>query len=244
MLPKNNIFTSTRRRFLSNTIKLALLGSLLPFHACTNKSERSTGKKDSLNKKGPIGQKTGRRKWNHEGLVMNTKTKVLHFPTRKVYHYYDEITPGHLQQVGLTAWAGQLDGPARLNKEQSGNILELLAMQQLKDNINDQALAAATDTISKAFDKECENAKGVNSNMFNFRLHELMLQLVTLNNNIAPDQKWNAFNTRIKKPGQLRKRQAWMATESSFNDRVNYILERREEYLNRLKQRTLKYSFT
>ena len=39
---------------------------------------------------------------------MNSKTNVMHFPTSKLYAYYDEILPKHLQEVSLATWAAQL----------------------------------------------------------------------------------------------------------------------------------------
>jgi hypothetical protein len=235
-----------RRKFISNTVKLAILGSVLPITSCGDKSEKTKkdpgireNKPPDITK--PRGKNTKRKTWSHEGLVMNTKTKVLHFPTNKVYSYYDEIKPGHLQEVGLTAWASQLDGPARLNKDQSGTIVEILAMQDLKQGITDESLKQAVGSISKAFDKECENSKGINSNNYNFRLHELMLQLIALNNTIPASEKWNVFNERTKRPSGLRKRQFWMQNEESFNERVKYILDRREEYVTRLSKRAAKY---
>ena len=241
---KNNRLN--RRRFLSNTIKLAVLGSLLPAEACNNKS-KSAGIKQGGNdttgkRKTARGPKKIRKKWSHEGLVMNRKTKVIHLPTSKLYVYYDEIKPKHLEKISLAAWASQLKEPVRLNKDQSGNILEILALRQLNRGMNDQTLAAATDTLSKAFTPACENKKGVNSNLYNFRLHELMLQLLTLNSSV-PD-KWKAFNSKVIKPVSLRKRQKWMETRTTFNERVNYIKARQTEYMNRLAERSRKYSFT
>jgi hypothetical protein len=57
-------------------------------------------------------------------------------------------------------------------------------MQNLNRGINDDSLSAAANTLAKAFAKECENAKSINPNTTNFRLHELMLQLIALNNTI------------------------------------------------------------
>jgi hypothetical protein len=69
-----------------------------------------------------------------------------------------------------------------------------------------------------------------------------MLQLIALNNSIPAGDKWNVFNTGTKRPAGLRKRQSWMENENNFNDRVKYILDRRNEYLTRLSQRAAKYS--
>ena len=177
-------------------------------------------------------------------LVMNTKSNVMHFPTSKVYTYYDEIKPNHLQEVSLAGWASKLQEPVRLNLSQSGNILELLTLSHLTRGINDEYLDAATNTLATAFTSTCDTSKGVNFNTTNFRLHELMLQLITLNTGIPAAEKWQEFNSKTKKPATLRKRQQWMASETNFNERVKYILDRQTDYMNRLTERARKYSFT
>ncbi len=166
----------------------------------------------------------------------------MHFPTSKVYTYYDEIKADHLQEISLAGWALQLKEPVHLNKAQSGNILEILTLRNLQQGVNDEYLNAATDTLARAFSSDCENTKGMNVNTTNFRLHELMLQLLALNTGIA--DKWQAFNSKVKKPVSLRKRQEWMLTETAFNERVKYILEHQADYMNRLTERARRYSFT
>ena len=244
MRKKQNNRTIHRRHFVGNTVKIVTLGSLLMplVEACGNKksSHSGTGGSDTTKRKGShTSSKNQRKKWSHESLVMNSKTNVLHFPTSRVYRYYDEIKPNHLKEISLAAWAAQLQAPARFNKEQSGNIIEILTMQHLRGNIDDASLVMAIDTLSTAFRNEYEKA-----NSKNFRLHELMLQLVALNNSIPADQKWATFNAKVKRPEGLRKRQLWMATETNFTDRINYILQNRNDYTSRLNRRAVKYTFT
>lgn len=238
---KKNI---NRRKFVGNTVKIVALGSLLMpiVEACGNKkSSKEDNGPDIPTKKGSkhLSKKQPRKKWNHESLVMNTKTNVMHFPTEKIYTYYDPIKPNHLQEISLAAWSTQLQEPARFNKEQSGNIIEILTMQGLKGDINDTTLTIAIDHLSTAFQSDYQKA-----NEKNFRLHELMLQLIALNNAIPADQKWISFTSKVKMPGQLRKRQQWMSSESNFSNRINYILQHQNEYISRLNKRASKYSFT
>lgn len=239
-----------RRSFVGNTVKVIALGTLLaPLAEACNNNKRSsksgtTGSDTSRGKTSHPSSKKPRKKWSHEGLVMNTKSNVMHFPTSKVYTYYDEIKPNHLQEISVAGWASQLQEPIRLNRQQSGNILEILSLSHLRRGINDEYLDAATNTLAIAFSSGCENSKGVNVNTTNFRLHELMLQLLTLNTGIPAADKWQAFNRKIKKPVTLRKRQQWMASETNFNERVKYILDRQTDYMNRLTERARKYSFT
>jgi len=236
--------TIHRRKFVGNSIKLAALGTLLmPLaQACNNKKAPGTpptSPDTSSKKKGSTHSKKTRKKWNYESLVMNSKTKVMHFPTSKIYTYYDEIKASHLQAISLATWANQLQEAVRLNKEKSGNIIEILTLQSMNGNVNDTSFVIAIDTLSMAFTTPYEKA-----NTKNFRLHELMLQFVVLNNAIPADQKWITFNSKVKKPARLRKRQKWMETETAFNERVGYILNHQNDYMTRLKQRAAKYTFT
>ncbi|NOT50806.1 MAG: hypothetical protein HOP10_05980 [Chitinophagaceae bacterium] len=234
-----------RRKFVGNTVKIVTLGSLLMplVEACGNKKSSNKGNAGSDTTKGKISKnrskKLPRKKWSHESLVMNNKTQVVHFPTSRVYTYYDPIKPNHLQEISLATWSSQMEEPVRFNREQSGNIIEILTLHQLKGEINDTSLIVAIDTLSTAFTEEYEKA-----NSKNFRLHELMLQLIALNNAIPADQKWTTFTAKVKNPPQLRKRQDWMATETKFTERINYITQRRNDYIARLNERAAKYSFT
>lgn len=240
-------YSIDRRSFVGTTVKLVALGTLLmPLaEACKNKkSSKPTFPDTEKDKKGTTYSKKSRKKWSHEGLVINTKTNVLHLPTAKVYHYYDEIKPNHLKEISRAAWNPMAENAAKLNRQQSGNILEILTLGHLNQGINDEYLDAATDTLAIAFTAGCENSKAVNLNTTNFRLHELMLQLITLNTGIPAADKWQTFSSKIKKPVTLRKRQQWMSTETSFNERVKYILDRQNDYMTRLTERARKYSFT
>ena len=246
---KKNRRTINRRKFVGNAVKIVTLGSLLiPLvEACNNKKSSKPGTDGSDTARGKtthLSSKKPRKKWSHEGLVMNTKTNVLHFPTSKVYHYYDEIKPGHLKELSIAAWNPMDENAPKLNKQQSGNILEILSLSHLRQGVNDEYLNAATDTLAFAFTSRCDDAKGKNSNTTNFRLHELMLQLLALNTGIPAVDKWQVFNNKTKRPVTLRKRQQWMASENNFNERVKYILDRQTDYMNRLTERARKYSFT
>lgn len=242
--------TLNRRKFVGNTVKIVTLGSLLMplMEACNNKRSSNTGTTgtdtSTRKKTTHISKKKNRKKWSHEGLVMNTKTNVMHFPTSKVYTYYDEIKPNHLKELSIAAWNPMAETAPKLNKQQSGNILEILSLSHLKQGINDEYLNAATNTLATAFTAACENLKGTNFNRTNFRLHELMLQLIALNTGIPLIEKWQVFNSKTKRPETLRKRQQWMASETNFNERVKYILDRQTDYMNRLTERARKYPFT
>jgi len=229
-----------RRRFIGHGIKLTLLAGILsPLEqSCNTKSKGPKNTTDRSTTKNNNNSK--RHKWNAERLVINTKTNVIHLPTASFYVYYDEIK--NLKNVTINNWEDQVRGEPKFNKNKSGNILEILSLQKLKNGINDNSLNSAVYTLSIAFTKECENAKGINLNTTNYRLHELMLQLIALNTYIP--YKWKTFNDMVSKPQKIGRRQKWMADEASFNERVKYIQDHEANYKDRLSKRASKYNLT
>jgi hypothetical protein len=244
---ENNANQFHRRRFISDGVKITLLASVLsPLEqACNTKSNKkdSSSKQTTAivpkKKKQTAKEDPKRRRWIRENLVINTKSNVAHFPTGFVYVYYDEIK--RTKDVSINNWESE---NIKFNKARSGHILEILSLQKLKGGVNDRSLADASSVLSRAFGVECENKKGTNLNLKNCRLHELMLQLVALNGDISESKKWQRFNELVKKPPRLGKRQAWMADENSFNERIKYILGKKEDYKNRLVQRAGQYNLT
>ena len=240
-LPEHSKKSFDRRRFIGHSFKLTLLAGLVSplLDACKSNS-KDPAKKKAKDRSNTVNTNNKRRKWNAERLVINAKTNVIHLPTSSFYIYYDEIK--NIRDVNLANWENQLQGQVRLNKNKSGNTLEILSLQKLRNGVTDNSLGSAANSLAIAFGKQCENSRGVNYNTTNYRLHELMLQLVALNNAI-PD-KWQTFNELVTKPQRLGKRQAWMGNETSFNDRVTYIQSREADYKNRLIQRASKYTLT
>jgi len=238
--PEHSKSPFDRRRFISNGIKITLLAGILsPLEQACNTKSKAPAKKDSKDRSTTT-TNSKRKKWNAEKLVINTKTNVVHLPTAAFYNYYDEIK--NTRDVNIADWENQLGGGVKLNKDKSGNILEILSLQKLRDGVNDNSLNSAIDTLAIAFSRDCENSNGTNYNTTNYRLHELMLQLIALNNYMT--NKWQTFNDRVRKPQKIGKRQSWMADENSFNQRVNYIRDREADYKNRLINRASKYALT
>ena len=238
--PEHSKSPFDRRRFISNGIKITLLAGILsPLEQACNTKSKARAKKDSRDRSTTT-TNSKRKKWNAEKLVINTKTNVVHLPTAAFYNYYDEIK--NTRDVNIADWENQLRGGVKLNKDKSGNILEILSLQKLRDGVNDNSLNSAIDTLAIAFSRDCENSNGTNYNTTNYRLHELMLQLIALNNYMT--NKWQTFNDRVRKPQKIGKRQSWMADENSFNQRVNYIRDREADYKNRLINRASKYALT
>lgn len=244
-LPEHSKKSFDRRRFIGQGIKLTLLAGLVsPLEqACNTKGKDSKEANVSVKKKRqPANNNNKRSRWIRENLVINTKTNVVHLPTSSVYIYYDEIKNSN--DVNIHDWENQVQRQGRLNKDKSGNILEILSLHKLQKEINNDSLDSAANTLAKAFSIECENSKGINHNISNYRLHELMLQLVVLNSDISINNKWGTFNELVKMPQRLGKRQNWMSNENNFNERVKYIQDRKEEYKNRLAQRAAQHNLT
>ena len=229
-----------RRHFISNGIKLTLLAGILsPLEqACNTKSKKQAKNKESDRSNTASNKK--RRKSTAEKLLINTKTNVIHLPTASFYVYYDEIK--NSKKVSISDWENNVQGEPKFNKNKSGNIIEILCLQKLRGGIDDNSLNSAVNTLTIAFSKDCENAKGFNVNTTNYRLHELMLQLINLNNYMP--FKWKTFNDMVSKPEKLGKRQSWMSDENSFNQRVKYIRDHEADYKNRLTKRASKYNLT
>src|SRR5574338_397064 len=172
----DNKSSLNRRRFISNTVKWAALAGLLaPLEqACNNKPSQQEKISDNQPNK-PKGKKlvdqknshlhrpkNNRTKWHYEGLVINQKTGVVHLPTAATYIFYDPIASGHLQKVNMNNWENQVQATIHFNKDKSGNILEALCLQKLRNDVNNDSLSAAATTLSKAFSKDCDNKKGQN----------------------------------------------------------------------------------
>jgi hypothetical protein len=175
-------------------------------------------------------------------LILNTKTKVVHLPTNKIFSSYSEIGNKHQKIINIAAWEAVVKPPVHFNKEKSGIILELLALQKLVTTVNDKSLAAAEKTLTIAFLPLYKNNDNVLINKFNFRLHELLIQTIALNLSIPLLQKWARFQAATGKinygtEGKLPARMNWINNKEEFNMRIGYILKDKATYINRLKKR-------
>ena len=184
-MPPNQNISNSRRNFLGNGIKMVALGSLLlPLQKAFGKSSSfilNKGKKiaDFIRKPGLYNQ-----------LILNTKTKIVHLPTEKIFADYSEISVRHKRILDLKTWEAEVQSPTHFIKDKSGIILELLALQKLNAGITDKALTAAINTLSIAFKPTYKNKDGKMMNKYRFRLHYLLLQTISLNNTIPAAQKW------------------------------------------------------
>src|SRR6185503_20567699 len=189
-----------RRRFISDGVKITLLAGILsPLEQACNAKAKKTSDKKKTQDKSTTAKNTKRKKWHSEKLLINTKSNVIHLPTASFYVYYDEIK--NSRELSIDNWESHLSG---LNKNKSGNIIEILSLQKLRHEVDDNSLNEAAKMLALAFG--IENSKGLKVNSANYRLHELMLQLISLNNSMT--YKWQMFNNMVLKPQKIGKRQS------------------------------------
>lgn len=181
-----------------------------------------------------------------EKLVLNTKTGVIHLPTGKIFSKYPTIKRRAL--IGSDTWETQVKPPYRLVKEKSGIILEMLTLTRLASGINDRSLTDAYRILSVAFAKTYHDKTGISFNKFNFRLHHLLLQVISLNSTFSMAQKWNKFqvatgnidyNAKTVKP--IPRFMSWIKSKMEFDKKANYILQNKSTYTSRLAQRANRY---
>ncbi|HKB45313.1 MAG TPA: hypothetical protein VKC90_13020 [Chitinophagaceae bacterium] len=233
-MPSTKNISSSRRRFLTNGFKLTVLGSLLlPLQkTLANGKTLITKTNRNIN---PFAFA--------DKLVLNTKTKVVHLPTNKIFSSYSAIGNKNQKIINMTSWEAVVKPPLHFNKEKSGIILELLALQKLVTAVNDKTLAAAEKTLSVAFLPAYKNKDGSLINKFNFRLHELIMQSIVLNSSVSSSQRWTRFQMATGKinysaEDKLPARMNWITNKEEFNMRTDYILKDKTTYIDRLKKRT------
>jgi len=232
---------NSRRRFLGNSLKLAALSTLL----LPMQKALGSGSSFIINHSRKLGHKILGSFFSNN-LILNKKTNVVHLPTEKIFTHYPDISASHQKIIDLRSWETQIKTPVHFNKEKSGIILELLALQKLSTGINDRNLAAATNTLAIAFSSVYKNVNGDNPNIYNFRIHDLLLQTIALNNSIPAAQKWAKFQLANRDhnyytEANLPKRMNWMRSKSEFGVQASYIIANKIKYTGRLKKRAADY---
>jgi len=236
MSHRQNIFDS-RRRFLSNGLKLTALTALLvPFQKALASGAAILNKSiEKLHTFLPI-----------DKLVLNIKTRVVHLPSGKIFSKYSTIKRQAI--IGSTTWEMEVKPPFHFHKEKSGIILETLALTRLAAGINDRSLTDAYRILSIAFTGTYRNKSDLIFNKYNFRLHHLLLKTIALNNTYPLAQKWGKFqlatgninyNLPDKKP--LPRFMEWIKAKTEFDKKVNYILQNKQSYISRLAKRASRY---
>ena len=179
-------------------------------------------------------------------LVLNTKTKVIHLPSGRIFAKYPTIKRQAI--IGSANWEAEVKPPYHFNKEKSGIIIEMLALTRLATGITDRTLTDAYRILSIAFTGTYKNKSGIVSNKYNFRLHHLLLQTISLNNTYPASQKWEKFqlaiariNYNLKDTKPLPRFMEWLKSKTEFDKKASYILQNKQTYISRLAKRASQY---
>lgn len=227
----------SRRRFLNNGFRLAALSAIvLPLQkALAAGTSMMTSAKKKIN-----------QFLFTDKLVLNTKTRVVHLPSGKIFSKYPTIKRQLI--IGNGTWETEVKPPYHFNKEKSGIILEMLALTRLASGINDRTLTDAYRILSIAFNGTYRDKSGLGFNKYNFRLHHMLLKTIALNSTFPLSQKWVKFQLATaninyslpdKKP--IPKFMSWIKTKAEFDKKVNYILQNKSSYTDRLAERANRY---
>jgi hypothetical protein len=232
MNSRQNI-SGSRRRFLGYGLKLTGLSVLLiPFQkVLATKMAVIDASIKKLYKFLPL-----------DKLVLNTKTKVVHLPTGKIFAKYPTIRRQKI--IGPANWEVEVRPPYHFNKEKSGIIIEVLALTRLAAGITDKTLTDAYRILSIAFTGTYKSKIGIVFNKYNFRLHHLLLQTIALNNTYPAAQKWDKFqqatariNYNLKEGKPLPRFMEWLKSKTEFDKKASYILKNKQTYMSRLAKR-------
>jgi hypothetical protein len=175
-------------------------------------------------------------------LILNTKTKVVHLPSGRIFAKYPTIRRQAI--IGSANWETEVRPPYHFNKEKSGIIIEVLALSRLAAGITDRTLTDAYRILSIAFTGTYKSKSGVVFNKYNFRLHHLLLQTIALNNTYPAAQKWDKFqqatariNYNLKEGKPLPGFMEWLKSKTEFDKKTYYILQNKQIYISRLVKR-------
>lgn len=202
--------------------------------SCNNNTKPTHKKNKDSTKKQVV--KTKPKPNNTEVLYYNPKTKVLHYPGLREK---EKLETANLQSIKINEWEKMLDnGEAYFNKEKSGLSFEKLALRNFQGAPTAESLQKSLSITSRAFAKEYAT-----QNRFNWRVYDLLVQWVALNEAIADPDKWYHFTKVISEVNlgnvKVIKRMAWVQSKELFDKRITYINEHKTDYLARLKTRLI-----
>jgi hypothetical protein len=238
--PKKNI---TRREALKWSIPLfaaAALPGMLQLTSCKPSAEKegdtANNNQHRKPKKTPV--QRGNPYANRDEMFLHNKTKTLHYPY--VFKTYDQLKEEHFTSVSPNEWEKQLDeNGAHFSKEKSALIFERLALKNLNAGINNEAFGRSSSILGRSF--TLDYAK---QNIYNWRGYNLLFQMLVLSGAVATGDKWAAFSNAIKEVNvsqikKIPKKHAWIASQQLFDQRVQYIQQHADEYMGRLKKRSV-----
>lgn len=239
-MPEHNI---SRRKVLQVGLPAAGIiyaGGLSQLLSCKSKNTVAAdkGKGDTTHARRP--KKTPVQRGNpyagRDEMFLHNKSKTLHYPY--IFKTYDQLKEVHFTSVKPTEWQQHIDTGAHFPKEKSALIFEKLALKSLRAVDND-SLSTAGAILGKSFTGEYAKP-----NAHNWRGYHLLCQVIALNNALQGADKWTAFSGAIKDVNvngikKLPKRHAWIASQSSFDQKIQYIQQHAEVYKGRIQKRAV-----
>ncbi len=168
-------------------------------------------------------------------MFLHNKSKTLHYPF--VFKTYDKLKEDRVTSVNPGDWAAQLDNGAHFAKEGSALIFERLALKNLSAGINNESLGSSSAIFTRSF--KTDYAK---QNVYNWRGYYLLLQMIALNSAVPDTDKWSVFSNAIREANvagikKMPKRNEWITSQALFDQRVQYIHQHSDDYMNRIKKR-------
>jgi hypothetical protein len=186
-------------------------------------------------------RKRNRGNWHNPNLVLNTKTNVVHYPSEKLFTYYNKIANNHVAIIKFGDWKQKVVPPKHFIKSKSGVILEKLALNNLSTPITNGKLQIATETLAIAFSQNYFNKDKYQMNTHNWRLYHLLLQLIALDTTIPLENKWSKFSEIIKnvdfKFVKIHPKNNWVKSKTEFDKRIKYIEANSARYIERIQKR-------
>jgi len=174
--------------------------------------------------------------YSEDTLIINTKSNIVHFRSKKVFTYYDKITPAHAGIVGFDDWQRFMESKnAHFRKGKSGVILEHISLRALSAGVTIASLETAIKILSMAFSETYYL-----NNVTNWRVYDLLLKYLALSGKDI-NESWTRFNdiikhidyTRIKIP----KKNYWIRSKGEFGRRMTYADNNRENIIRKLQNR-------
>lgn len=234
--------TISRRKILQLSVPAAAVvytGGITALFSCKNKTASNKNiatKNQPLRKPKKAPVQRGNPYAGKDEMFLHNTTKTLHYPY--VFKTYDKLREDHITNINTAEWEKQLDeNGAHFTRERSALIFEKLALKNFAGNITDDSLAKSAAILGRSF-----KAGYAKQNVHNWRGYHFLAQMIALNNTIPDSEKWTNFSTAINEAGiskikKIPKRHAWIASQQLFDQRMQYIHQHNEEYLNRIKKR-------
>lgn len=227
-----SFFNISRRRVLKWSISLTAYYPLvgLGLQGCTEGE-----KKQSSNKKRSSKERETTSNKPTEFLFYNPKKRVLHYPGIRKNEKTDF---SGFQKIPIADWQTFLTrDDVKLAKETSGIVIEKLALRHFRLNANADGIKKSLALTEKVFSKDY-----VRSNKFNWRLYDLLVQWVALDESITDKQAHfsgaiqGADVDLIKK---VPKRMSWLKSSEGVEKKLAYIQQQKDKYTERLQKRNI-----